>query len=74
MCPGNPFEGPTLLTVLRKLQHHFKLGRVVIVADKGLNRKLNLKAIKEAGFEYIISARVKNLAKTVQEKILSESG
>lgn len=72
--PGNTFEGTTLVNVLGKLQDHFKLGQVVIVADKGLNSKLNLKAIKDAGFEYIISCRVKNLAKKIQQQILSESG
>jgi transposase len=72
--PGNTFEGTTLVPVLQKLRQHFKLERVVIVADKGLNSKLNLKAIKDAGFEYIVSSRVKNLAKKVQEQILSESG
>jgi transposase len=72
--PGNTFEGTTLVNVLGKLQQHFKLERVVIVADKGLNSKLNLKAIKDAGFEYIVSCRVKNLAKTVQKQILLESG
>jgi transposase len=71
---GNTFEGATLVKVLRKLQKHFKLKRVVIVADKGLNSKLNLKAIKDAGFEYIVSARVKKLAGKVQEQILSQSG
>jgi transposase len=74
LFPGNTFEGTTLVKVLEKLHQHFKLERVVIVADKGLNSKLNLKGIKDAGFEYIISARVKNLAKKVQEHILSESG
>ena len=72
--PGNTFEGTTLLKVLGKLQKHFKLERVVIVADKGLNSKLNLKGIKEAGFEYIVSCRVKNLAKTIQEQVLVGDG
>jgi transposase len=71
---GNTFEGKTLLKVLRKLQKHFKLERVVIVADKGLNSKLNLKAIKDAGFEYIISCRVKKLANKVQQQVLAQSG
>ena len=71
---GNTFEGATLVKVLRKLQKHFKLERVVIVADKGLNSKLNLKAIKDAGFEYIVSCRVKKLARQVQEQILSKNG
>lgn len=74
LFPGNTFEGATLVTVLRRLQKHFKLGHVVIVADKGLNSKLNLKTIKDAGFEYIISCRIKSLAQTIQQQILSESG
>jgi transposase len=72
--PGNTFEGTTLVKVLEKLHKHFKLERVVIVADKGLNSKLNLKRIKDAGFEYIVSCRVKNLSKKVQDQILSENG
>jgi hypothetical protein len=35
---------------------------------------LNLKALKDAGFEYIISCRVKKLAKKVQDQVLSQSG
>ncbi len=72
--PGNTFEGATLVKVLKKLQNHFKLGQVVIVADKGLNNKLNLKVIKDAGFEYILSCRVKHLAKKIQQQILADSG
>jgi transposase len=71
---GNTFEGATVVKVLRKLQQHFKLEQVVIVADKGLNSKLNLNAIKAAGFEYIVSCRVKKLAKKVQEQILLDDG
>jgi transposase len=74
LFPGNTFEGSTLVKVLRRLQTHFKLGHVVIVADKGLNSKLNLKTIKDAGFEYIISCRIKSLAQKIQQQILSESG
>ena len=72
--PGNTFEGTTLVKVLRKLHKHFNLKRVVLVADKGLNSKLNLKAIKDAGFEYIVSCRVKKLAKQVQQQLLSDTG
>jgi transposase len=74
LFPGNTFEGTTLVEVLQKLQAHFKLERVVIVADKGLNSKLNLNAIKDAGFEYIVSSRIKTLARKVQDRIVSESG
>jgi transposase len=74
LFPGNTFEGKTLLKVLQKLQQHFKLERVVIVADKALNSKLNLKELKDAGFDYIVSCRVKNLANKIQQQVLSQSG
>jgi transposase len=35
---------------------------------------LNLKAIKDAGFAYIVSCRVKKLAKKIQEQVLSDDG
>ena len=71
LFPGNTFEGKTMLKVLKKLKNLFNLQQVIIVADKGLNAKINLKEIKDNGFDYIVSARIKNMQRTVQEKILS---
>ena len=59
---------------MQNLQQHFKLERVVIVADNGLNSKLNLKELKDAGFAYIVSCGVKNLAAKIQQQVLSQSG
>jgi transposase len=74
LFPGNTFDGKTILKVLGKLKKLFKLNQVIIVADKGINSKINLKEIKEHGFDYIVSARIRNMSKEVQEKILSLEG
>lgn len=74
LFPGNTFDGKTMLKVLQKLKQNYKLNQVIIVADKGLNSKINLKDIKEAGFDYIVSARIKNMPKRIQETILSDTG
>lgn len=74
LFPGNTFDGKTMLKVLQKLKQNYKLNQVIIVADKGLNSKMNLKEIKEAGFDYIVSARIKNMPKRIQEAILSDAG
>jgi hypothetical protein len=39
-----------------------------------LNSKLNLKRIKEKGYEYIVSSRIKSMKKAIQEAILNEEG
>ncbi|HHE38530.1 MAG TPA: IS1634 family transposase, partial [Candidatus Cloacimonetes bacterium] len=72
LYPGNTFDSKTLLKILKKLKAQFNLNKVIIVADKGINSKLNLKQIKDNGFDYIVSARIKNMKKSVQKKILSE--
>ena len=71
LYPGNTFDSKTLLKILKKLKEQFNLNQVIIVADKGINSKLNLKYIKDNGFDYIMSARIKNMKKSVQKEILS---
>ena len=72
LYPGNTFDSKTLLRILKKLKEQFDLNKVIIVADKGINSKLNLKHIKDNGFGYIVSARIKNMKKSIQKEILSD--
>lgn len=71
--PGNTFEGHTLIATLRKLRERFEIRQVVIVADRGINNKLNLAAVKEAGFDYIVGSRLKNLPLPTQAQILDRT-
>ncbi len=71
---GNTFEGKTLVDSLKKLKERFSIKRVIIVADRGLNNRLNLHLIKEAGYDYIVSMRLKSLPVKLQEEILKEEG
>ena len=45
LFPGNTFESKALESALRKLEKRFGLRQVIIVADRGINSKLNLKRI-----------------------------
>lgn len=74
LFPGNTFEGKTMLNLLEKLKKLFMLNQVIIVADKGLNSKINLKEIKDRGFDYILSAKIKNMSRKAQKEILSDEG
>ena len=48
---GNTFEAKTLSAALKKLKNRFKIRDIIIVADRGINSKLNLKLIRDDGFE-----------------------
>lgn len=73
LFPGNTFEGHTLIEALKKLRERFQIRQVVIVADRGINSKLNLHAIKQAGFDYIVGTRLKNLKRAVKREVLDLS-
>lgn len=71
---GNTYEGHTLIKTIEKLKKRFKIGTVVIVADKGLNSGMNLKEIRQAGYHYIVSGRLKNMNKKTIKRVLDEEG
>lgn len=72
--PGNTFEGETLLPCLRRLQERLAIGRIIIVADRGLGSNSNLTALKEAGFDYIIGTRLRSTSQEVRKQALSHEG
>ena len=68
--PGKTFEGSTLEAALHKLKNRFQIREVVIVADRGINSKLNLKKVRDAGFHYIVGSRLKKMKQDVQKDVL----
>jgi transposase len=70
--PGNTFEGHTLLSTLDRIKERFQIEQVIIVADKGLNSKLNLKQIKDRGYDYIVSCRLKKLPQQMKAQVLNQ--
>lgn len=73
LFPGNTFEGFTLETALEKLKQRFGIERVVIVADRGLNRRINLGRIKEKGYDYIVAASLKRMKRSMRERVLDDA-
>jgi len=74
LFPGNTFDGKTMIGALSNIQKRFGINRVVIVADRGLNSKTNLKLIKEAGYGYIVASRIKSMNAETIGKILDPAG
>jgi len=68
---GNIFDGQTMVAALKMLEKQFNIRKVVIVADKGLNSKQNFHLIRQAGYDYLVSARLKSMPKELVQKILA---
>jgi len=68
---GNTFEGRTMVKALALLKQRFQIGKVVIVADKGMHSKGNLHLIKQAGYDYIVSSRLKTATKKIKEELFN---
>jgi len=68
--PGNTFEGSTLTVALESLKRRFNIDRVIVVADRGMNSKFNLKTIRDLGFHYIVGSRLKSMNVSLQKQIL----
>jgi transposase len=71
LFPGNTFDGNTLLEALAALKQRFSIRKLIFVADKGINSKKNLHLIKAAGYDYIVSARLKNSSKKIRKELFN---
>ena len=74
LYPGNTFEGKTLETALDKLKERFKIGKVILVADRGLCSANNMALLKAKDYDYIVGAKLKTMSKAFQQQALDLSG
>ena len=61
LFPGNTAEVKTLLPMVAELRSRYEVERLVVVGDAGLLSKENLEAMDEAGFEWVVAARLRKL-------------
>jgi transposase len=74
LFPGNHIDQTTLRPALKKGIEALNFGRVIIVADGGLNSDKNIAHILKSGNGYILSKSTKKSDKAVKEWILDENG
>lgn len=69
---GSQYEGFTMIPMIDDFKQRFTLGTdFVVVADSGLMNKNNVALLQEAGYKYILGARIKNEGASVKQWILS---
>ena len=71
MWPGNTADVTTLLPVVDRLRQRFSIGRVCVVADRGMISAATIAGLEERKLEYILGARERSDA--VARKIVLEN-
>lgn len=74
--PGNTADGAALRQVVALLRERFSIGRVVVVADRGMLSKETLKLLaghETAPFDYVLGCRLRR-QKEVREEVLGRGG
>ena len=74
--PGNTADGVALRQVVELLRKRFEIGRVVVVADRGMISKETLKLLaghETAPFDYVLGCKLRR-SKEVREEVLGRGG
>jgi transposase len=73
IVPGNTADVRVLLPTIDRLRHRFAIGRVCIVADRGMVSAATLAGLEERGLEYVLGARERT-DRLVREVVLADEG
>jgi hypothetical protein len=76
VMPGNRADGKAFQELIGLLRRRFQIGRVIVVADRGMVSKENLELLTQDGefpFDYIVGCRMRK-QKEVTEEVLSRGG
>ena len=71
---GNTNDCLTLRPMVQELQKHYDIGKVIVVADKGLNTGNNIAYNLAIGNGYVMSQSVRGANKELKEFVLKEDG
>lgn len=74
LFPGNTNDCLTLKPMVQKLQKNYSIGKVIVVADKGLNTGKNIVYQKAIGNGYVMSLSVRGANKELKDYVLNEEG
>lgn len=68
---GGYYEGNTFKDAIAQLKKEYEIEKVITVADTGMMSRANISIVEdEAGYEYIVGERLKNLPEKIKKEIL----
>ena len=71
LWPGNTADVTTLIPIVDRLWQRFRIGKICIVADRGMISKNTITDLEEQGWPYILGARMRR-QKEVRERVLAD--
>jgi transposase len=71
LWPGNTADVTTLLPIVDRLRQRFHIGKVCIVADRGMICQATIDALEAQDWPYILGARMRK-QKEVREEVLGD--
>lgn len=71
MWPGNTADVTTLVPVIDRLRGRFGIGRVCVVADRGMISAATIAALEQRGLEYILGVRERS-SKEVRDIVMAD--
>ena len=73
LFPGNTNDCLTLKPMVQKLQKNYDIGKVIVVADKGLNNGKNIMYQKAIGNGYVMSLSIRGANQELKDYVLNEN-
>lgn len=71
MWPGNTADVAILLPVIDRLRSRFAIGRVCVVADRGMISQATIEGLEQRGLDYILGARERS-DRLVRDVVLAD--
>lgn len=73
LFPGNTMDQCTLTQAVERLKQRYRLEKIVVVADRGLNGHDNLAFLTEQGHDFVIGYTLKRAPQDLQALALNDS-
>lgn len=74
LFPGNTMDQCTLTRSVEKLKSLYRLEKITVVADRGLNSGSNLEYLSKGGHDFVISYTLKRSSVSFKELVLNDDG
>ena len=74
LFPGNTMDQSTLTKSVEKLKKLYKLDKITVVADRGLNSGKNLEYLFNSGHDFVISYTLKKSSDDFKELVWNQNG
>lgn len=68
---GSQYEGRTMIPIIDDFVQRFNLTDFVVIADSGLMSSKNVAMLEDAGYKYILGARIRSESSDIKDWILS---